>query len=64
MQRDATPEGLSRRLASDLLRGGATRDVDADIRTLTAEGLVTLATTLGQPRVLFFGPDLGADQEQ
>jgi hypothetical protein len=63
MQRDATPEGLSRRLTNDLLRGGSARDVDAEIRTLTAEGLVTLAATLGQPRVLFFGPDLGADRD-
>ena len=63
MQRDATPEGLSRRLTDDLLRGGTGRDVDADIRALTAEGLVTLAATLGPPRVLFFGPDLSADQD-
>lgn len=63
MRRDARPEGLSRRLTDDLLREGSTRDVDAEIRALTAEELVTLATTLGQPRLLFFGPEPGTDQQ-
>jgi hypothetical protein len=63
MGSDAAPEGLGRRLTADLLRDGAPRDLDRDIRALTAAGLVELANSLGEPRILYFGPDMGDDRD-
>jgi predicted Zn-dependent peptidase len=56
---DASPESQGRRMALDLLRQGTLRDLPTEIDELTAEQVLRVVDTLGEPRVLVFGPDLG-----
>lgn len=58
---ESAPEILAARIADDLARGGARRDLPAEIRSLDAASLSGLARWLGAPRVFRFGPDLGID---
>lgn len=52
------PEVEGRQLADDLARDGAPRYRASEIWGLTAESLRRAARSLGEPRVLVFGPDL------
>lgn len=61
---DAAPEDLALRLSLDLMRDGRIRDLDAESHDLRPEGLVALARSLGDPRILIFGPDLDAQQDR
>lgn len=56
---EAAPEAEAARLTSDLLRGGEARDLDAETWTLNAGTLLAAAQSLGEPRILRLGPDLG-----
>ena len=64
MGRDAAPEDLGRRLADDLRRAGTVRDLDEDLSALTVQSLIATAQALGEPRILLFGPDMGADRDR
>lgn len=54
----AHPEFRSEDVARDLARGGAVRDLAAEIDALRADDLWKAAAGLGPPRVLVFGPDV------
>lgn len=56
---EAPPEAEGRRRALDLLREGQIRDLEEEIRVLTADDLQRAAAALGPPRLLVYGPDLG-----
>lgn len=56
---DAAPEVEGKRIAMDLLREGRPRDLAAEIEAMTSEQVLRAVETLGQLRVLVFGPDLG-----
>jgi predicted Zn-dependent peptidase len=58
---ESAPEILAARIAGDLERKGAPRDLSAEIRRLDAAALSSIARSLGAPRVFRFGPDLGVD---
>ena len=52
----ATPEEEARRMLDDAQRSGSLRDVRADIALLSRDRLQRVASMLGEPRVLVFGP--------
>jgi hypothetical protein len=56
---DATPEAEGLRAALDLLNDGRIRDLPTEIRALDAESVQRAGASLGLPRVLILGPDLG-----
>jgi hypothetical protein len=55
----SAPEAEGRRIATDLLRQGRIRDLTGEISGLTADHIVRTIETLGDPRILVFGPNLG-----
>lgn len=55
----SAPEAEGRRIAMDLLRQGRVRDLPGEISGLTADHIVQAIETLGEPRILVFGPNLG-----
>ena len=57
---DATPEAEGKRLALDLLIEGRLRDLAIEIDALTAQQVLDAVRSLGRPRILVFGPELGA----
>ena len=54
---EGDPESEGRRLAADLLRDGFTRDLAADIAGLGPFSLSEAVDSLGEPRILVYGPD-------
>ena len=56
---EARPEAEAERMAVDLHRSGAARLLGVEIWTLDGEALQHAAASLGEPRILRFGPDLG-----
>ncbi len=56
---EAAPEAEANRLTADLLREGRARDLDAETWGLDAEAVASAARSLGEPRILRLGPDLG-----
>jgi hypothetical protein len=58
---DAAPEAEGKRMAIDLLLEGRLRDLSAEIDALTAQQVLDAVESLGRPRILVFGPDLGGD---
>jgi hypothetical protein len=61
---DAAPEEEGRRVAFDLLHYGRVRDLQAEIWALSRDALVEAGATVGEPRVLVFGPDLSASPDR
>ncbi|HSM60588.1 MAG TPA: hypothetical protein VK849_07300 [Longimicrobiales bacterium] len=61
---EAAPEAAARRAAEDLLREGRVRDLEAELAAMDVAGLSRAAESLGEPRVLRFGPDLGAQDAE
>lgn len=57
---EAAPEVEARRLTADLLREGRARDLSGEIWALDAASLQRAAASMGPPRILVLGPDLGA----
>jgi hypothetical protein len=57
--RESAPEVEGIRIAMDLLREGRARDLLAEIDGLNAEQVLRALESLGDPRILVFGPDLG-----
>lgn len=55
----SVPEAEGRRIALDLLRHGRVRDLAAELSSLTAEQVVRAIESLGEPRMLVYGPRLG-----
>jgi hypothetical protein len=45
----------------DLLLEGRLRDLPAEIDALTMRQVLDAVESLGRPRILVFGPDLGPD---
>jgi hypothetical protein len=43
----------------DVLRDGRVRNLQTEVETLTADRLRRGISSLGEPRILVFGPDLG-----
>jgi len=58
---DAAPDRHARRLAMDLMLIGSVRDLREEAWTLEPDDLADAASRLSPPRILVFGPDLGAD---
>jgi hypothetical protein len=56
---ESAPEAEGVRIAMDLMRSGRARDLREEIEELSAEDIVRGINSLGQPRILVFGPDLG-----
>jgi hypothetical protein len=56
---ESAPEAEGIRIAMDVLRDGRVRSMPAEIESLTADGLRRAISSLGEPRILVFGPDLG-----
>lgn len=56
---EAAPEAASDRMALELLTRGAILDFDDAVWELDADTAADAAATLGNPRILVFGPDLG-----
>jgi hypothetical protein len=56
---ESAPEAEGIRIAMDVLRDGRVRTLQAEIESLTAERLRRGISSLGEPRILVFGPDLG-----
>ncbi|MHB1194587.1 MAG: peptidase M16 family protein [Longimicrobiales bacterium] len=58
---ESAPEAEARRITADLLRDGRVRDLGVEIWGLEARTLSDAARSLGPPRILVLGPDLGQD---
>jgi hypothetical protein len=58
---ESAPEVEARRITADLLRDGRARDLDVEIWRLDGQALLQAARSLGPPRILVLGPDLGQD---
>lgn len=58
---ESAPEAEARRITQDLLRDGRVRDLGVEIWGLDAAALLAAARSLGPPRILVLGPDLGQD---
>lgn len=58
---ESAPEAEARRITQDLLRDGRARDLGVEIWGLDAGALSTAARSLGPPRIVVLGPDLGQD---
>ncbi|WP_405282684.1 hypothetical protein V3331_11890 [Gaopeijia maritima] len=56
---EAAPEAAADRMALELLTRGAVLDFDEAVWELDVDEAADAATSLGEPRVLVFGPDLG-----
>jgi hypothetical protein len=56
---ESAPEAEASRLTADLLRDGTTRDLGVEIWDLGPQDLQAAARSLGAPRILILGPDLG-----
>lgn len=57
---ESAPEAEAARITADLLRDGRPRDLDVEIWGLDSSALREAARTLGPPRILVLGPDLGS----
>ncbi len=58
---ESPPEAEARRITADLLRDGRVRDLGVEIWELDARTLLETSRSLGPPRILVLGPDLGQD---
>jgi len=58
---ESAPEAEARRITEDLLRDGRARDLGVEIWGLDPGALLGVARSLGPPRILVLGPDLGQD---
>jgi hypothetical protein len=58
---ESAPCVEAERITADLLRGGRARDLGVEIWQLDGQALLRSARSLGPPRILVFGPDLGQD---
>lgn len=58
---EAAPEAEAARMAEDLALLGRARRLDREMWALDAEALLAAARSLGEPRILVLGPDLGQD---
>ena len=56
---ESAPESEGKRIAADVLREGRPRDLEAEIDGLSADAVVRTIASLGEPRILVFGPQLG-----
>jgi hypothetical protein len=56
---ESAPEAEGIRIAMDVLRDGRVRILPSEIESLTADRLRRGISSLGEPRILIFGPDLG-----
>jgi predicted Zn-dependent peptidase len=56
---ESAPESEGIRIAADVLRDGRARDLAKEIDALTSQDVLRAIGTLGEPRVLVFGPQLG-----
>jgi hypothetical protein len=59
LTRDAAPEAEGLRMAMDLMRDGSPRELSAEIDEMSSQQVLRAMDSLGQPRVLVFGPELG-----
>jgi len=53
---EAPPEGQAARMARDLLRGTPPRELDAELRALSAFDLQATLARMAPPRILVYGP--------
>jgi hypothetical protein len=61
---ESAPEVEARRITADLLRDGRSRDLGVEIWGLDGQELLRAARSLGPPRILVLGPDLGQDSSR
>jgi len=57
---ESRPEAKAARIAHDIARSGAARDLPMEIWDLESADLLGAARALGEPRILRLGPDLGS----
>jgi hypothetical protein len=58
---ESAPEAEAARITADLVREGRVRDLGVEIWRLDGQALLNAVGSLGPPRILLLGPDLGQD---